>query len=141
MPPLRNRRNDIPLLARHFLHRFAVEQGKEVQDFSSEAMRMLLDYTWPGNVRELENSIEHALVLARGELIEATDMPSVLKTAKPSPKKIARRTILDNEKKLLQETLEECGWNKKLTAKNLGISRSTLYSKLKKYRILMPTIH
>ena len=141
MPPLRNRRNDIPLLARHFLHRFAVEQGKEVQDFSSEAMRMLLDYTWPGNVRELENSIEHALVLARGEVIEATDMPSVLKTAKPSPKKIARRTILDNEKKLLQETLEECGWNKKLTAKNLGISRSTLYSKLKKYRILMPTIH
>ena len=141
MPPLRNRRNDIPLLARHFLHRFAVEQGKEVQDFSSEAMRMLLDYSWPGNVRELENSIEHALVLAKGERIEATDMPSVLRTAKPSSKKIARRTILDNEKKLLQETLEECGWNKKLTAQNLGISRSTLYSKLKKYRILMPTIH
>jgi DNA-binding NtrC family response regulator/HAMP domain-containing protein len=141
MPPLRNRRNDIPLLARHFLHRFAVEQGKKVQDFSSEAMRMLLDYSWPGNVRELENSIEHALVLAKGERIEATDMPSVLRTAKPSSKKIARRTILDNEKKLLQETLEECGWNKKLTAQNLGISRSTLYSKLKKYRILMPTIH
>ena len=141
MPPLRNRRNDIPLLARHFLHRYAVGQGKEVQEFSSEAMRMLLDYAWPGNVRELENSIEHALVLARGERIEATDLPSVLRTAKPSSKKIARRTILDNEKKLLQETLEECGWNKKLTAQNLGISRSTLYSKLKKYRILMPTIH
>lgn len=143
MPPLRNRRNDIPLLARHFLRHFAIEQGKEIQDFSSEAMRMLLDYSWPGNVRELENSIEHALVLAKSERIEATDLPSALQTAKKSPKTktVSSRTILDSEKKLLQETLEECGWNKKLTAQNLGISRSTLYSKLKKYRILIPTIH
>lgn len=143
MPPLRNRRNDIPMLARHFLRHFAVEQGKEVQEFSSEAMRMLLDCSWPGNVRELENSIEHALVLAKGNRIEATDLPSALQTAKKSPKAKTNssRTILDSEKKLLQETLEECGWNKKLTAQHLGISRSTLYSKLKRYRILMPTIH
>ena len=141
MPPLRNRRNDIPLLGRHFLHRFAFEQGKEVQEFSSEAMRMLLDYAWPGNVRELENSIEHALVLARGERIEATDLPSVLRTAKPSSKKIARRTILDNEKKLLQEALEECGWNKKKAALRLGISRNTLYRKIRNYHINRPTIH
>ena len=143
MPPLRNRRNDIPMLARHFLRHFAVEQGKEVQDFSSEAMRMLLDYSWPGNVRELENSIEHALVLAKGEHIEATDLPLALQTAQKSPRSKTRssRTILDTEKKLLQETLEECGWNKKLTAQHLGISRSTLYSKLKKYRISIPTIH
>jgi two-component system response regulator HydG len=143
MPPLRNRRNDIPMLARHFLRHFAAEQGKEVQDFSSEAMRMLLDYSWPGNVRELENSIEHALVLAKGERIEATDLPSALQTAKKSPKTKTNpsRTILDSEKKLLQETLEECSWNKKLAAQYLGISRSTLYSKLKKYRISLPTIH
>jgi two-component system response regulator HydG len=143
MPPLRNRRNDIPMLARHFLRHFAVEQGKEVQDFSSEAMRMLLDYSWPGNVRELENSIEHALVLAKGERIEATDLPSALQTAQkfPKTKTNSSRTILDREKKLLQETLEECSWNKKLAAQHLGISRSTLYSKLKKYRILIPTIH
>ena len=141
MLPLRNRRNDIPLLARHFLHHFAVEQGKQVQEFSSEAMRMLLDYSWPGNVRELENSIEHAMVVAKGERIEATDLPSALQTAKKSPETISIRTILDSEKKLLQETLEECGWNKKLAAQHLGISRSTLYSKLKKYRLLIPTIH
>ena len=143
MPPLRNRRNDIPMLARHFLRHFAVEQGKEVQDFSSEAMRMLLDYSWPGNVRELENSIEHALVLAKGERIEPTDLPSALQTGQESQRTKTRssRTILDSEKKLLQETLEECGWNKKLTAEHLGISRSTLYSKLKKYRISIPTIH
>ncbi len=143
MPPLRNRRNDIPMLARHFLRHFAVEQGKEVQDFSSEAMRMLLDYSWQGNVRELENSIEHALVLAKGDRIEATDLPSVLQTASKSPVAMtgSSRTILDSEKKLLQETLEECGWNKKLAAQHLGISRSTLYSKLKKYRISTPTIH
>jgi two-component system response regulator HydG len=143
MPPLRNRRNDIPILARHFLCHFAVEQGKEVQDFSSEAMRMLLDYSWPGNVRELENSIEHALVLAKGEHVEATDLPLALQTAQKSQssKIKSSRTILDTEKKLLQETLEECGWNKKLTAQHLGISRSTLYSKLKKYRLSIPTIH
>lgn len=102
---------------------------------------MLLDYVWPGNVRELENSIEHALVLARGERIEATDLPSVLMTAKPSSKKITRRTILDNEKKLLQEALEECGWNKKKAALRLGISRNTLYRKIRNYHIIRPTIH
>ncbi len=139
MPPLRNRRNDIPLLARYFLRHFAVEQGKDVPEFSSEAMRMLLDYSWPGNVRELENSIEHALVLAKGERIEATDLPSVLQTTKRSPKTKSRATILETEKRLLQETLEECGWNKKLAAQHLGISRNTLYRKLQKYQIDAPT--
>jgi two-component system response regulator HydG len=141
MPPLRNRRNDIPSLARHFKGKFAAEQGKEVHEFSSEAMRMLLDYAWPGNVRELENSIEHALVLARGERIEATDLPAVLRMASPSSKTKARRTILDNEIKLLQETLEECGWNKKKAALRLGISRNTLYRKIRKYQINRPTFH
>ena len=141
MPPLRNRCNDIPMLARHFLRHFAAEQGKEVQEFSSEAMRMLLDYSWPGNVRELENSIEHALVLAKGERIEATDLPSVLKMSKPSSMTGARRTILDSEKKLLQEALEECGWNKKKAALRLGISRNTLYRKIRNYQINRPTIH
>ena len=141
MPPLRNRRNDIPMLARYFLRHFAADQGKEIHEFSSEAMRMLLDYAWPGNVRELENSIEHALVLAKGERIEATDLPSVLRMASPSSKTKARRTILDNEKKLLQETLEECGWNKKKTALRLGISRNTLYRKIRNYQINRPTFH
>ena len=141
LPPLRKRRNDIPLLARYFLRRFAVEQNKEIQDFSSEAMRLLLDYPWPGNVRELENSIEHTAVLAKRSTVEISDLPSANRNGAPSVSSEAPGTILENEIKLLQEVLEECSWNKKKAALQLGISRSTLYEKLKKYQILKPTIH
>jgi two-component system response regulator HydG len=141
LPPLRKRRNDIPLLARHFLRRFAVEQHKEIQDFSSEAMRLLLDHPWPGNVRELENSIEHTAVLAKRSTVEISDLPSAIRDAAPPVYSEAPGTIVENEKKLLQEALQECGWNKKKAALQLGISRSTLYEKIKKYQINKPTIH
>ena len=141
LPPLRKRRNDIPLLARHFLRGFAVEQNQEIQDFSSEAMRLLLDYPWPGNVRELENSIEHTAVLAKRSKVEISDLPSAIREAAPPVYAEAPGTIVENEKKLLQEVLEECGWNKKKAALQLGISRSTLYDKIKKYQINKPTIH
>jgi two-component system response regulator HydG len=142
MPPLKNRRNDIPLLARHFLSRFTREQGKTLNSFSTEAMRLLLDYSWPGNVRELENTIEHAIVLAKEKQIEVKDLPPIIRHAAMNTNNIVpRRTILENEKKLLQDVLEDCGWNKKAAAIRLGISRSTLYGKLKKYNISTPTIH
>jgi len=141
LPPLGKRSNDIPLLARHFLNWFATEQGKEIHDFSSEAMRMLLDYFWPGNVRELENSIEHAAVLAKGNQIEIYDLPSALhKSHTPTPDR-SHRTIMENERRLLLDVLGECDWNKKKAASRLGISRSSLYSKLKKYQITNPTVH
>ena len=79
LPPLRDRKNDIPRLALHFLRRFALERGKEILEFSSEAMRLLLDYSWAGNVRELENTVEHAVVLAKGSQVEAWDFPSALR--------------------------------------------------------------
>ncbi len=141
LPPLKKRRNDIPLLARHFLRRFAAEQNKEIQDFSSEAMRLLLDYAWPGNVRELENSIEHTAVLAKRSNVEISDLPSAIREAALPISSESAGTIFENEKKLLQEVLEECDWNKKKAASQLGISRSTLYEKLKKYQIMKPTIH
>jgi two-component system response regulator HydG len=141
LPLLRKRRNDIPLLARYFLHRFALEQNKEIKDFSSEAMRLLLDYPWPGNVRELENSIEHTAVLAKRSKVEISDLPSAIRDAAPAVSSETPGTILENEKKLLQEVLAECEWNKKKAALQLGISRSTLYEKLKKYQIIKPTIH
>jgi two-component system response regulator HydG len=141
LPPLVERRNDIPLLARHFLRRFAAEQGKKIERFSQEAMRRLLDYSWPGNVRELENTIEHATVLAKGGRIEASELPAVLHSATFATDIGKPPTLVDHEKKLLQEVLEECGWNKKQAAKLLGISRSTLYDKLKKYQITKPTAH
>lgn len=139
--PLKKRRNDIPLLSKHFLRRFAADQRKEVQEFSSEAMRLLLDYSWPGNVRELENSIEHAAVLAKGERIEVSDMPPFLRKTDTSVSNVARVTMLENEKMLLEDALDACDWNKKAAAQRLGISRSTLYSKMRKYQITRPTFH
>jgi two-component system response regulator HydG len=141
MPPLRDRRNDIPLLARHFLRHFATEQETLAQRFSSEAMRNLLDYSWPGNVRELENSIEHAVVLAKAKYIETSDLPAALLHAKTGEAAGSNRSIVENERKLLLEVLAECDWNKKAAAHQLGISRSTLYDKLKKYQITKPTVH
>ena len=144
LPPLRERRNDIPLLARHFLRKFAEEQNKTVQRFSPEAMRLLLNYDWPGNVRELENSIEHATVIAKSKYVEISELPSAIQQAKPRNPKIRNesdRSIFENEKNLLREVLDECNWNKKASAAKLGISRSTLYEKLKKYNLTKPTIH
>jgi len=141
VPPLRNRRNDIPLLARHFLQKFAEEQNKEVKRFSSEAMRLLLDYSWSGNVRELENSIEHAVVLTKGNKVDITELPNTIRESTPATSDENHGTIVENEKKLLQDALVECSWNKKKAALKLGISRSTLYEKIKKYQISKPTLH
>ncbi len=142
LPPLRNRRNDIPLLARHFLRHFAAEQGNRAERFGTEAKRLLLDYYWTGNFRELENSIEHAAVLAKGKNIEISDLPKVLQQAESDETpQGSHRTIVENERKLLLEVLDECSWNKKAAAHRLGISRSTLYDKLRKYQIAKPTLH
>jgi two-component system response regulator HydG len=138
LPPLRERRNDIPLLARYFLERFCQEQDKGVKGFSPEAMRLLLDYNWPGNVRELENSVEHAVVLAKGGQIGVWDLPAALRNpASPS----AAATLAEQEKRLVREALESCRWNKKMAAAQLGISRSTLYDKIKKHQLAKPTTH
>jgi two-component system response regulator HydG len=141
LPPLRNRRNDIPLLARYFLRQFAAEQEKHVGRLSTEAMRRLLDYSWPGNVRELENSIEHAAVLAKGTDVEVSDLPAVLQQPQNKSESGSQGTIAENERRILMETLEECNWNKKQAALQLGISRSSIYEKIKKYQITKPTLH
>ena len=137
LPPLRDRRNDIPLLALHFLKTFAQERDKDLREISSGAMRLLLDYPWPGNVRELENSVEHAVVLAKSNQLEVWDFPSALHHPSPS----FPSTIADQELSMLLNILEECGWNKKLAAQRLGISRSTVYAILKRHNIPKPTTH
>ncbi len=142
LPPLRDRQHDIPLLGRHFLRLFAARQKKDIQDFSSEAMRILLNYRWTGNVRELENTIEHAVVLAKGKSVEAVDLPLLVSgPAAQQALPAHSKTITDNEARLLKEVLEECNWNKTEAAQRLGISRSTLYEKIKKYQLNPPTMH
>ncbi len=141
LPPLRDRRNDIPLIARHFLSRFTEEHGKKAGGFNQEAMRLLLDHTWPGNVRELENSIEHAAVLAKGNQVEPVHLPAALRSLHQSAETRRLPTMLEHELKILRDAMDQCGWNKKEAARRLGISRSTLYEKLKKYRLSKPTTH
>ncbi|MDD5206753.1 MAG: sigma 54-interacting transcriptional regulator [Desulfobacterales bacterium] len=144
VPPLRERRNDIPLLARNFLRRFTVEQTKDVEDFSPEAMRVLLNYAWPGNVRELENSVEHATVLTKGTRVDVGDLPSSIVAAcrnHSSRENSLFPSIAENEKDLLIGALQKCSWNKKEVAKKLGISRNTLYQKLKRHNIARPSTH
>jgi len=141
LPPLRKRCNDIPLLARYFLRQFAAEQEKQVGRFRSEAMRRLLDYSWPGNVRELENSIEHATVLAKGADVEVSDLPVALQQPQAKSESGSPGTIAENERRILIEALAECNWNKKQASLHLGISRSSLYEKIKKYQITKPTLH
>ncbi len=145
IPPLRERRNDIPLLANHFLRHFARERDKVLTGIGEEAMRLLLDHHWPGNVRELENGIEHAVVLAKSDAVQPGDLPlslreMQLRTAvnrRPAPPV----SIIENEEQLIQDALAACSGNKSAAATQLGISRSTLYEKLKKYRIKNPTLH
>ncbi|MEW6349699.1 MAG: sigma 54-interacting transcriptional regulator [Thermodesulfobacteriota bacterium] len=142
LPPLRERRNDVPALANHFLERWARDLGKDVRGFSSGAMRVVLDYGWPGNVRELENSIEHAVVLAKGPQIEASDFPEAISMLRSGPFEEEGMSVIEaSERRELGRILEQCGWNKKEAAKRLGMGRTTLYAKMKKYGISKPVMH
>jgi two-component system response regulator HydG len=108
-------------------------------------MRLLFDYPWPGNVRELKNSIEHAAVLAKGDRIEESDLPAMLHSQTDATllaqNGVLSQTMAEHERTLLHKVLTECGWNKKLAASRLGISRNTLYEKLKKHQIMSPATH
>ncbi len=136
LPALRERKNDVPLLTNYFLKKFAAEQNKTIDGIDSETMRLLLDHNWPGNIRELENSIEHAVTLSKSDRIFISDLPNHLfKHIKTQPTKNAK-VLKANEESMIRQVLEEQNWNKTAAASSLGISRSTLYEKLKKYNIL-----
>ena len=131
LPPLRERREDIPLLAEHFLHKFAMENHKEITGFSPEAMEFVLDYDWPGNVRELENAIERAIILAKDSLITVADLPQ----ENLSQARLAStgKNLKEVEKNHVLNVLRETGGNYSESARILGISRMTLYNKAREY--------
>jgi DNA-binding NtrC family response regulator len=133
MPPLRERRDDILLLASNFLRKFSIDKGKEGLDFSSEVVEMIMGHNWPGNVRELENVIEHAVILAKNNRILPKDLPQYL-LQKPITSQEAE-SLKDYEKNLILKTLKETNWNKHQAAKRLKINRSTLYGKMRRYGI------
>ncbi|MBI2554009.1 MAG: sigma-54-dependent Fis family transcriptional regulator [Candidatus Rokubacteria bacterium] len=137
LPPLRERTGDIPLLARHYLQRFAAKHGRAVETISPEAYRRFLAHPWPGNVRELEHAIERAVLVGRGPEIGLGDLPEsfgavsdAAASAGPLPgslEEIERASIL--------RALESTNWNKQAAAALLGLRRPTLYSKMRKHGI------
>jgi len=131
LPPLRERKEDIPLLAEHFLHKFAMENQKETTGFSPEAMELVLDYDWPGNVRELENAIERAVILAKDSIITIADLPQ--ENLSPAYSTTPRKNLKEVEKGHIWKILRETGENYSEAARILGISRMTLYNKAKVY--------
>jgi DNA-binding NtrC family response regulator len=137
IPPLRERREDIPLLARHFMERLSHELGKEIGDISEGALKVLMDYNWPGNVRELENAVERAMVTCRIQSLTDEDF-SFLAQNGGTTKRLAipaGMTLAEMEKLLIVETLQRTSGNIKESAAVLGIDRSTMYEKIKKYEI------
>src|SRR6266513_283493 len=142
MPPLRDRKDDIPLLVRVFLRQFSKANNKEVGDLTSEAMNALLTYHWPGNVRELRTAIEHGVVMSTGQKITLRDLPSALRQAagaalprgisasKAFGEKASPLDLHETERKLILQALATTNGNVTAAAKKLGISRRTLHRKI-----------
>jgi two-component system response regulator HydG len=136
MPALREHPEDIPVMAQHFLASYAARLGREIEGFSEEALGALVRYNWPGNVRELQNVIERIVVLNRGSLVQMPDLPANLREA--LTEMVFRDmpgTLQDVERVRIADALRESNGNKKLAASRLGIHRSTLYAKIRRYRL------
>ena len=136
VPPLVERKEDIPLLAQHFLSVFSEKNQKKIKGFSPQAMNLMLKYDWPGNIRELMNVVERAVVLSRGEFLDDGDL-SIHERAGNLPVTDAGESVSleDVEKNTIMKTLDRAGGNKSEAARLLGITRKTLRDKLKKYGI------
>ena len=131
MPALCQRREDIPLLAEHFLQRFAARNRKAVKGFTPQAMDLLIHYDWPGNIRELENAIERSVVLLTGEYISERELPMAI-AATPIKTEFSGeiQPLVDVEKEVILAALEKTGGNKTEAARQLGITRKTLLAKI-----------
>ena len=140
LPPLRQRAEDIPLLAKTFLREFATENNKNVNDFTPDALEALMNHAWPGNVRELRTAVEHAVVLTRGDRISLRDLPAPLRAAGPAggPARWLAQpdlTVAEAEKQLIARALKDGGGNRTRAAQKLGMSRRTLHRKLHFYHL------
>jgi len=136
IPPLRERRSDIPLLVKYFLNVLSTSMNKRIEGISREAMDALMHHDWPGNVRELENAMERAIVVNRGGEILTDDLPMQLSSL-PSAES-DESTLADVERRHILRMLEELNWNISRTAERLSIDRVTLYNKIEKYGLKRP---
>ncbi|MBW2515071.1 MAG: sigma 54-interacting transcriptional regulator, partial [Deltaproteobacteria bacterium] len=136
LPPLRDRREDIPLLTHHFIERFNSLLGRSLVGISQEALAVLMLHDWPGNVRELENAMEHAFVMCRGELINPEHFPSRLRPKGSPVEKTSTMTLRAHERENILHALERNQWKKMKTAKELGIDKNTLRRKIIRHGIV-----
>ncbi|MEK7368894.1 MAG: helix-turn-helix domain-containing protein, partial [Planctomycetota bacterium] len=137
LPPLRERKADIPLLVDYFVIRYVQKNNKDIKGVSPEAMKLLKDYNWPGNVRELENTIERAVVLSKKDVIEPEHLPPNLAprndSITPSLQVRIGTSLKDVEKEVIMKTLELTGGNKTDAAKLLGVSTRKIEYKVKEW--------
>jgi len=143
LPPLRERREDIPLLAEHFLKHFSEKNRKDIKGITPQAMDRLIRYDWPGNVRELMNAVERGVVLSQSDYLNEEVFPIIASASAddctPAPVTgdgVADLPLETVEKATILKTLESAGGNKSETARRLGITRKTLHKKLKKYGVM-----
>jgi transcriptional regulator with PAS, ATPase and Fis domain len=134
IPPLRERRDDIPLLSNFFINKFSIMMNKQVKNVSKEAMQFLMNHDWPGNVRELENAMERAMVVGKTNSIMVDDLPFQLSKIN-SVYNNDDKTLAGLESKYILKTLNENNWNISKTAQVLEIDRVTLYNKINKYSL------
>jgi len=139
VPSLRDRKEDMHLLVDHFIRKYSKHNNKKIKGISDEVKKMFLEHGWPGNIRELENAIEGAVIMAKTEIINKWDIPSVAKFAAvsttPTDEKSIKKVLEKPERDLIISILNECNWNRNKAAAQLGINRTTLYNKMKKYKI------
>jgi PAS domain S-box-containing protein len=143
LPALKDRMEDVPLLAQHFIERFNALQGQRLKKCSERVLAAFMRYSFPGNIRELENAIEHAFVVCTSNIIQYEDLPphilestsTLIESAKVTDENSVKSPLRNAESEVLRATLIENNWNKQQTAKSLKISRSTLWRKMKRYRI------
>ena len=145
LPPLRERREDIPLLADHFLAIFREKNRKPITAISGKTMDLLVRYDWPGNVRELENVIERAVILARDEVLVPADLPPQIRMFSGEEGQDAfaiptGMSLDEMERALIVKTLDETGGNRTRASEILGINRRTLQNKLKEYGLAGPPV-
>jgi len=138
LPKLSERKEDIPLLANHFIEQFNHLTGKKIVAMTQEAMAALMLYDWPGNVRELENAIEHAFILSRGELIRMQHLPERVVPVNDTMLVPAGLTLKEVEKHAVLQALERNQWKRMATARELGIDKNTLRRKIKRYGLVEP---
>jgi len=137
LPPLRERKEDIPLLVQHFIQKFAQENNRPVPVVEPEVMEMLINYEWPGNVRELMHVIERAVILSTSGVISLKHLPKRILGSKEKEMSSSNTlNLLEMEKTLILKALEETGWNQTKAAQLLGISRKQLRTKMKHHGLL-----